>query len=81
MISYLYFYDPCVGINENYKYFTAALMYNNIENGHTQWTLTIRVKGLDQETIHFNFRLDIGITNFEDMDEFSPVTKHERQRK
>ena len=28
------------------------------------------------ETICFNFRLDIGPTNLNDMDEFVPVTKH-----
>ena len=33
------------------------------------------VKGLDKETIYFNFRLDIGINNFNDMDEFVFVTK------
>ena len=33
------------------------------------------VKGLDKETIYFNFRLDIGINNFNDMDEFVSVTK------
>ena len=78
---YLYFYNPRVGINENCKYFIAALIYNNIDSGHPQWTPIIRVKGLDKETIYFNFRLDIGITNFNDMDEFGPVTKHEQQRK
>ena len=34
------------------------------------------VKGLDKETIYFNFRLDIDITNFSDMDEFVSVTRH-----
>ena len=38
------------------------------------------VKGLDKETIYFNFRLDIGITNFNDMDEFVSVTKHMKGR-
>ena len=33
------------------------------------------VKGLDKETIYFNFRLDIGINDFNDMDEFVSVTK------
>ena len=28
----------------------------------------MRVKVLDYETIYFNFRLDIGLTNFNDMD-------------
>ena len=41
----------------------------------------MRLKGLDKKTIYFNFRLDIGITNFNNMDEFAPVTKHEWQRK
>ena len=80
MISYLYFYNPRVDINENCKYFIAALIYNNIESGHPQWPPKIKVKGLDKETIYFNFRLNIGITNFNDMDEFATVTKHERQR-
>ena len=53
MISYLYFYNSCVSINENCKYLTPI----------------IRVKGLDKETISFNFRLDIGISNFNDIDE------------
>ena len=39
------------------------------------------VKGLDKETIYFNFRLDIGITKFNDMDEFASVTKHMKGRK
>ena len=34
------------------------------------------VNGLVKEIIYFNFRLDIGITNFDDMDEFVSVTKH-----
>ena len=38
------------------------------------------VKGLDKETIYFNFRLDIGITNFNDMGEFVSVTKHMKSR-
>ena len=82
MVSYMYFYNPGVCINENCKYFIAALIYNNIESGQSKWTLTIKGKGLDdKETIYFSFRLDIGITNFNDMDEFAPVTKHERQIK
>ena len=59
MISYLYSFNPCVGINENWKYFIAALTYNNIETEHSQRT-PMRVKRLDKETIYFNFRLDIG---------------------
>ena len=82
MISYLYSFNFCVDINENCKYFIAALLYNNIETGHSQWTLPVlMVEGLDKETIYFNFRLDIGITNFNDMDEFVSVTKQEGQRK
>ena len=38
------------------------------------------VKGLDKETIYFNFRLDIGITNFYNMDESVSVTKHTKGR-
>ena len=38
------------------------------------------VKGLDKETISFNFKLYIGITNFNDMDEFISVTKHMKGR-
>ena len=45
-------------INENCKYFIAALI----------------------ETIYFNFRLDVGITNLNDIDEFVPVTKHMKGR-
>ena len=71
----LYYYNPRVGINESCKFFIAALIYNSTESGHPQWTPTIRVKCLDKETIYFNFRLDIGKTNFNDMDEFDPVTK------
>ena len=81
MISYLYLYNPRVGINKNCKYFIAALIYNNIESGHPQWTPIIRVKYLDKEIIYFKFRWDIGITDFNDMDKFDPVTKYERQRK
>ena len=33
------------------------------------------VKGSDKETFYFNFRLDIGINNFNNMDEFVSVTK------
>ena len=75
MISYMYFYNPCVGINKNCKYFIAALIYNNTESRQPQLTPTIRVKGLDKETIYFNFRLDIGITNLNNMDEIAPLTK------
>ena len=81
MILYLSFYNRRVGISDSSNYFMPAMISNNIESGHPQWTPTIRVKGLDKETIYFDFRLDIGITNFNDMDEFAPVTKHERQRK
>ena len=38
------------------------------------------VKGLDKETIYFNFRLDIGITNFNNIDEFASVTKYMKGR-
>ena len=35
-----------------------------------------KIKKLDKETIYFDFRFDIGITNFNDMDEFVSVTKY-----
>ena len=38
------------------------------------------VKGLDKETIYFNFRLEIGIINFNNMDEFVSVTKHMKDK-
>ena len=38
------------------------------------------VKRLDKETIYFNFRLDIGINGFNDMDEFVSITKHMKGR-
>ena len=72
---YLYFFNARVRINENCKYFTAALIYKNIESGHPRWTPPVRVKRLGKESIYFNFRLDISINNFNDMDEFVPVTK------
>ena len=65
-------------MNENCEYFIAALIYNNIKSGHPQWTPTRRVKGLDKDTIYFTFRLDIGITKFNDMDKYAPVTKREQ---
>ena len=37
-------------------------------------------KGLDKETTYFNFRLNIRITNFNDMDEFVSVSKHMKDR-
>ena len=33
------------------------------------------VKGSDKKTIYFSFRLDIGINNFNDLDEFVSITK------
>ena len=73
MISYMYSFNPRVGIIGNFKYFLGALIYNNIESGHSLWTPPIpMVKRLDKETIYFNFRLDIGITNFNNMDNLSP---------
>ena len=81
MISYLYSFNSRVGINESCKYFIAALTYNNIESGHLRWTPHIlMVKGLDKETIYFNFRFNIGITKFDDIDEFVSVTKHMKGR-
>ena len=80
MISYLYSFDPCVGIIENCKYFIAALIYKNIESEHHRGT-PVRVKRLDNETIYLNFRLYIGIANFNDMDEFVFITKQKGQRK
>ena len=38
------------------------------------------VKGLVNETIYFNFRVDIGITNFNNTDELIFVTKHKKGR-
>ena len=81
MFSYLYSYNPLVGISDNCKYFIDALVYNNIASGHPRWTPPIKVKGLDKETIFLNFRLDIGITNFNDIDKFTPLTKLQRHRK
>ena len=81
MILYLYSFNLCVGINENYKYFMAALIYNNIDSGHPQWTsLVLTLKGLDKDTIYFDFRLDVRITNFNDMDGFLSVNKHMKGR-
>ena len=51
-------------------------MYNNTESRNPQCTPPVlMVKGSDKETICFNFRLDIGINNFNDMDKFVFVTK------
>ena len=51
-------------------------MYNNIESGHPQCILAVlMVKGSDKETTYFNFRLDIGINSFNDIDEFVSVAK------
>ena len=56
-------------------------MYNNIESGHPQCTpLVLMVKESDKETIYFSFRLDIGINNFNDIDEFVSVTKFMKVR-
>ena len=38
------------------------------------------VKGLDKETVYFNFRLDMGIIYWYDMDEFVSITKHMKGR-
>ena len=38
------------------------------------------VKGLDKETSHFNFRLDIGIINFNNMNQFVSVAEHMKGR-
>ena len=38
------------------------------------------VQGLDKETISLNFRLDIGITKFKDIDEFVSLTKDRKGR-
>ena len=51
-------------------------MYNNTESGHSQCTPPVlMVKGSDKNTICFNFRLHIGINNFNNVDEFVFVTK------
>ena len=71
---------PCAGINGNCKYFTAALIYNNVESGNPNWTPPIRVKALDKETVYFNCRLDVGVTNFNDIDEFVFVNKQMKDR-
>ena len=81
MISYLYSFNPRVDISENSKYFTAALIYNNIESRYPRWTPPIRLKGLDKETTYCDFRVEIGITNLNDMDEFVFETKHMKGRK
>ena len=39
-----------------------------------------KIQKLDKETIYFDFRFDIGITNFNDMDEFVSVTKYMKCR-
>ena len=38
------------------------------------------VEGLDKETTYFSFRLDIGITKFNNMDQFVSITKHMKGR-
>ena len=70
MIIYLYKFNPFIDINENCKY----LSRNNalpIESG----------KHLFKETICFNFKLDIGVSNLNHMNEFVPVTKLMKGRK
>ena len=81
MISYLHSYNPRIDINENYEYFIAALIYSNIDTGHSRSTpFILMVKELDKETIYFNFKLDFGITKIKDMDEFVSVIKHVKGR-
>ena len=51
-------------------------MYNNIDSRNPQCTPTVlMVKGSDKKTIYFNFKLDISINNFNDMNEFVSITK------
>ena len=51
-------------------------MYNNIESRNPQCTpRVLMAKRSDKKTIYFSFRLDIGINNFSDMDEFVSITK------
>ena len=46
MISYLYSFNPRVDISENSKYFTAALIYNNIESRYPPMNSSHKSKGV-----------------------------------
>ena len=64
MVSYLYCFDPLIGINEIGIYLWASLA-NPLHKG----------KRVRQESIYFNFRLDIGVCNFNHANEFFSVSK------
>ena len=77
----MYSFNAHVDIKENCKDFIATLIYNNIETGHPRCAhLVLMLKGLDKETIYFNFRLNIGITSFSNRHELVSVTKHVKGR-
>ena len=47
MVSYLYSFNPFIGINETSKYL-APTIYNSTENRHPWQTPCVRVKGSDR---------------------------------
>ena len=77
MVSYLYFLNLCFSISEDGRY----LSYSNIkqyESGHPWRTSHVRLKGSNRRPFFLSFRLDLGVRDFNLVNEFASITKLEK---
>ena len=74
ILLYLYTFNSRIDINKNCN----CSGHNNAQQ-HLEWTTMTKSldngKSVRKETIYFNFRLDIGVSILNKVNEFFPVTK------
>ena len=80
MVSYLHSFDSCVGVNKVSKYPGC----NNVQQ-HGGWTslknASHKGKKVRWEAIYFDFRLDVGVCNFNHVNGIISKTKFLQSRK
>ena len=74
MVSYLYFFNPCISVIENGRYLSHSSI-QQYESGHPWRTPHITVKGSDRRPFFFSFRLDTGVRSFNFVNKFVSITK------
>ena len=59
---------------------SGTILYNSMESRHP-WRTNITVKGSDRMAVYFNFRFDIGVSNFNHVNELGSISELMQSRK
>ena len=80
MVIYLYSFNLFIGFNKTGST-SVTIMCKSIENTYPLANFSIKGTRITQETIYFNFRLDISVYIFNDVNEFVSISELMQSRK